>query len=69
VIGRERVARFFSRIYSRPELSVVPIELVTGPALDIRVRTFRHVLTLEFDGDQIAAVRVQANPQKLSALG
>jgi RNA polymerase sigma-70 factor (ECF subfamily) len=68
VIGRERVARFFRRIYARGDVSVVPIELVTGPALDVRIPSFRHVLALEFDGDRIAAVRVQANPEKLSAL-
>jgi RNA polymerase sigma-70 factor (ECF subfamily) len=69
VIGREQVAKFFSRIYARQELSVVPLDLVTGPALEVRMPTFRHVLPLEFDGDQIAAVRIQANPDKLSALG
>jgi RNA polymerase sigma-70 factor (ECF subfamily) len=68
VIGREQVAKFFSRIYARQELSVVPLDLVTGPALEVRMPTFRHVLHLEFDGDQIAAVRIQANPAKLSAL-
>jgi RNA polymerase sigma-70 factor (ECF subfamily) len=68
VIGREQVAKFFSRIYARQELSVVPLDLVTGPALEVRMPTFRHVLHLEFDGDQIAAVRIQANPDKLSAL-
>jgi RNA polymerase sigma-70 factor (ECF subfamily) len=68
VIGREQVAVFFSRIYARREVSVVPVELLTGPALDVRIPSFRHVLALEFDGDQIAAVRIQANPEKLLAL-
>ncbi|GAB2663300.1 sigma-70 family RNA polymerase sigma factor [Kribbella swartbergensis] len=69
VIGREQVAKFFSRIYGRKEVSVVPLDLVTGPALEVRVPGLRHVLHLEFDGDRIAAVRIQANPAKLSALG
>ena len=42
---------------------------MTGPALDIVIGDRRHVLTLQFDGEQIAAVRVVANPDKLSALG
>jgi RNA polymerase sigma-70 factor (ECF subfamily) len=69
VVGREQVATFLSRIYSREDVRVVPLDLVTGPALDVRLPTFRHVLHLEFDGNQIAAVRIQANPTKLSALG
>jgi RNA polymerase sigma-70 factor (ECF subfamily) len=69
VVGRERVATFFSRIYARTDVDVVPIELVTGPALDIRLQGRRHILALEFDGDQIAGVRVMANPDKLSTLG
>lgn len=69
VVGRETVARFFAHIYSRPGLNVVPVELVTGPALDIHVGGSRHVLAVEFDGEEIAAVRVISNPDKLSALG
>jgi len=69
VTGREQVAKFFSRIYARGEVTVVPLELATGPALEVRVPAFRHVLDLEFDGGQIVAIRVQANPDKLSALG
>ncbi len=68
VTGREQVAKFFSRIYARGEVSLVQLDLVTGPALDVRVPAFRHILDLEFDGGQIAALRVQANPDKLSAL-
>ncbi|MGW1344160.1 sigma-70 family RNA polymerase sigma factor [Kribbella sp. NPDC002412] len=69
VVGREQVAQFLARVYARDDVSVVPLDLVTGPALDVRVPGLRHVLHLEFDGHQVAAVRIQANPEKLSALG
>ena len=69
VVGRERVAQFFAHIYARPGLSVVPLDLVTGPALDISVRGRRHLLTLEADADGIVGIRVLANPEKLSAVG
>ncbi|WP_433167312.1 sigma-70 family RNA polymerase sigma factor [Kribbella sp. CA-247076] len=69
LVGREQVATFFRRIYDDRELSVVPLELVTGPALDVRVPGYRHVLHLVIDGDRIAEIRIQANPAKLSALG
>jgi len=69
VIGREKVANFFAHIYSRPDLTVTSLDLVTGPALDIHVRGNRHVLTADFDGDRITALRVVSNPEKLSAVG
>ncbi|MEU4295527.1 sigma-70 family RNA polymerase sigma factor [Kribbella sp. NPDC026596] len=69
VVGRERVAQFFAHIYTRPNLSVRPVQLVTGPALDIVIGDRRHVLALEFDGDQIAGIRVVISPDKLSAIG
>ncbi|TDD13895.1 sigma-70 family RNA polymerase sigma factor [Kribbella turkmenica] len=68
VVGRAQVAAFFSRIYDGKDLTVVPLDLVTGPALDVQVPEFRHVLHLEFDGDRIAAIRIQANPDKLAGL-
>ena len=66
VVGRATVANFFAHIYSRPGLSVVPLELVTGPALDIQVGGSRHVLTLDFDGDEIAGIRVVSSGQAVS---
>ncbi|HET6739261.1 MAG TPA: sigma-70 family RNA polymerase sigma factor [Kribbella sp.] len=68
VVGRAKVAHFFSHIYAQPDVTVAALELVTGPALDIVVRGNRHVLTLDTDGRQIAAIRVLANPAKLSAV-
>ncbi|NUS00498.1 MAG: sigma-70 family RNA polymerase sigma factor [Kribbellaceae bacterium] len=68
VAGRAKVAHFFARVYGRPELSAVPLDLVTGPALDIRLQDTRHVLVLEVDAGRIEGIRVVASPSKLSAL-
>ncbi|MGZ0147476.1 sigma-70 family RNA polymerase sigma factor [Kribbella sp. WER1] len=68
VVGREKVAHFFSRIYAHPGLSVTPADLATGPALMIFVRGNRHLLMLEPEAGGIATIRVQANPAKLSAI-
>ncbi|WP_432890475.1 sigma-70 family RNA polymerase sigma factor [Kribbella sp. CA-245084] len=68
VVGRAKVAQFFTHIYGRPALSVVPLDLVTGPALDIQLNGRRHVLVLDVDAGQIAGIRVVASPAKLSAL-
>jgi RNA polymerase sigma factor (sigma-70 family) len=68
VVGREKVANFFIHIYACTEVTITPVDLATGPALDIVVRGNRHVLTLDSDGSRITAVRVIANPGKLSAL-
>lgn len=68
VVGREKVAHFFSRIYARPDLSFEPVDLTTGPALLIVVRGNRHLVTLETDARAITGIRVQANPAKLSAV-
>lgn len=69
VVGREKVANFFAHIYSRPDLTVTSLDLITGPALDIRVRGNRHVLTADFDGTRITTIRVVSNPEKLSVIG
>jgi RNA polymerase sigma-70 factor (ECF subfamily) len=68
VVGREKVANFFAHIYARGDLSVTPVDLVTGPAAMIVVRGNRHVLTVDSDGGRITAIRVLANPDKLSAV-
>jgi RNA polymerase sigma-70 factor (ECF subfamily) len=68
VVGRAKVAQFFTHIYGRPALSIAPLDLATGPALDIRIGANRHVLTLDVDADRITAIRVVASPAKLSAL-
>ncbi|RZU24336.1 RNA polymerase sigma-70 factor (ECF subfamily) [Kribbella rubisoli] len=68
VVGRAKVAQFFTHIYGRPALSVVPLDLVTGPALDVQIDGRRHVLVLDVDAGQIAGIRVVASPAKLSAL-
>ncbi|WP_350277684.1 sigma-70 family RNA polymerase sigma factor [Kribbella sp. HUAS MG21] len=68
VSGREKVAHFFAHIYTRPDVSVAPIELATGPAARVIVRGEIHVLALQTDRDGIAAIHIQANPEKLSAV-
>ncbi|HEY3557137.1 MAG TPA: sigma-70 family RNA polymerase sigma factor [Kribbella sp.] len=68
VVGREKVATFFAHIYARADLTVTPVELVTGPALRVVARGNPHVLTLESDGTSITRIRVLANPAKLSAV-
>jgi len=68
VVGRTKVATFFAHIYSRGDVSVTPIELVTGPALHITLGGRPHVLTLDTTDNQITTLRVLANPAKLSAL-
>jgi RNA polymerase sigma-70 factor (ECF subfamily) len=70
VVGRSSVAGFFGRIYSRAEsFSAVPVALAGETALLIDLGESRHVLALELADGQVAAVRVVANPVKLSALG
>jgi RNA polymerase sigma-70 factor (ECF subfamily) len=66
VTGREKVATFFAHIYRDADVTVV--DLATGPALKVVVGGNPHVLTLETDGTRIAAIRVLANPEKLSAV-
>ncbi|MEV6269632.1 sigma-70 family RNA polymerase sigma factor [Kribbella sp. NPDC051936] len=68
VIGRERVARFFAHIYTRPGFTVTAVDLATGPALKVLVRGEPHVLTVYTDGSGITAIHLQANPEKLSAV-
>ncbi|TCM43633.1 RNA polymerase sigma-70 factor (ECF subfamily) [Kribbella sp. VKM Ac-2568] len=68
VLGQEKVARFFTRIYTRgDQLAAVPIHSVGEVALLLRVRETSHLLTLQSDGSLVTAVRVVANPEKLSA--
>ncbi|MET9274808.1 sigma-70 family RNA polymerase sigma factor [Kribbella sp. NPDC003557] len=66
VAGREKVANFFTHIYRHVEVTAV--DLVTGPALRVVVRGNPHLLTLDTDGTRITAIRVLANPEKLSAV-
>ena len=68
VVGRAKVAQFFTHVYGRTALSVVPLDLVTGPALDVQLNGRRHVLVLDVDAGQIAGIRVVASPAKLSVL-
>jgi RNA polymerase sigma-70 factor (ECF subfamily) len=68
VTGREKVAHFFAHIYARPDVTVTPLDLITGPALKVVVRGNPHLLTLESDGNRIAGIRVLANPEKWSAV-
>ncbi|MFD3399907.1 sigma-70 family RNA polymerase sigma factor [Kribbella sp. NPDC058693] len=68
VEGRERVATFFTHIYAHEDLTITPVDLATGPALDITIRGHRHLLTLDSDGPQITTIRVLANPHKLTAI-
>ncbi|MEU4197345.1 sigma-70 family RNA polymerase sigma factor [Kribbella sp. NPDC026611] len=68
VVGRTKVAAFYAHVYARPNVTVVPVELATGPALDIHVNGHRHVLTVELDALRIAGIRVISNPDKLAAV-
>ncbi|WP_202887376.1 sigma-70 family RNA polymerase sigma factor [Kribbella solani] len=68
VTGRDRVATFFAHIYAHPEFTATPIDLVTGPALHVVVRGRPHILTVDRDADGITALRILANPEKLSAI-
>lgn len=68
VVGREKVANFFTHIYAHTDLTISPVDLATGPALDISVRGHRHLLTLDADGPRITTIRVVANPHKLAAV-
>lgn len=68
VVGREKVARFFAHIYRHPDVTVAPVDLITGPALKLVVRGNIHYLTLDAEGAAIAGIRLQAHPGKLSAV-
>ncbi|TKK83535.1 sigma-70 family RNA polymerase sigma factor [Kribbella jiaozuonensis] len=68
VVGREKVAAFFTHIYAHTDVIITPVDLATGPALDITIRGHRHLLTVDADGPQITTIRVLANPHKLTAI-
>lgn len=68
VVGREKVANFFTHIYAHADLTITPVDLATGPALKIVVRGNHHVLTVDTDGTRITTIRVLANPEKLGVL-
>jgi RNA polymerase sigma-70 factor (ECF subfamily) len=67
--GRDKVSRFFGRIYSRAGgFEMVPLDLAGERALLVRLGDVLHVLALEVDAGQVAAIRLVTNPDKLSAV-
>ncbi|MEU8221254.1 sigma-70 family RNA polymerase sigma factor [Kribbella sp. NPDC048915] len=68
VIGRDKVAAFFTHIYGQDDVLSTPVELATGPAVKTVIGSVPHVLTVDSDGTRITAIRVLANPAKLSAV-
>ncbi|TCP47306.1 RNA polymerase ECF family sigma subunit [Tamaricihabitans halophyticus] len=70
VIGRDRVVRYFTGAWRKApgNLEFTCTEVNGGTAIAVHAGGLLAVLALEFDGEAIAAVRIVANPAKLSHL-
>jgi RNA polymerase sigma-70 factor (ECF subfamily) len=70
IYGADKVARFTAGVIRKfaagMEFSIAPTELNGAPGFIFHAGTELHsVLTVEVDGDQISAVYLVRNPQKL----